>query len=69
MHKSRLLMLLLVLALTMLSLFAAVPVSQADDDCSQFSDADCVYSLDPATGCCTGRKNHPGPVICPPICP
>jgi hypothetical protein len=72
MQKTRLLMLLPVLALAVLSLFTAVPVSQADvsyDFCWQFSNEDCVYyNYDAATGCCKGIKNHPGPVICPDVC-
>jgi|tagenome__1003787_1003787.scaffolds.fasta_scaffold19103782_1 hypothetical protein len=69
MHKTRLLLLLLVLTLTVLSFFAAPPVSQAYDYCSQFNNEDCVYNhYNAETGCCTGIKNHPGPVICPDIC-
>jgi len=72
MYKTRLLMLLPVLALTVLSLFTAVPVSRADvppDYCWQFSNEDCVYyTYDEATGCCKGIKNHPGRVICPDAC-
>ena len=70
MHKTRLWMLLSVLALTVLSLFTAVPVSRADvpPDCSQLSDENCAYYYDAVTGCCSGIKTHPGHVICPGIC-
>jgi|GEM_PF-2784091 len=72
MHKTRFLVLLPVLALTVLSLFTAIPVSQAgvpSDYCSQFSNENCVYyNYNEATGCCKGIKNHPGPVICPDVC-
>ena len=68
MSKARLLMLLLVLALTALCSFTAVPVSQADIDCSQYNTPDCVYYYNSVTGCCRGVRNHPGSFICPNIC-
>jgi hypothetical protein len=68
MRKTRLLMLLLVLVLTALTSFTAVPVAQADDYCWQFSDQDCVYYYNSATGCCEGIPNHPGVPVCPDIC-
>jgi len=74
MPKARLLMLLLVLALTALCTFTAVPVAQADLIPStycweHFSDQDCVYYYyNTTTGCCEGIRNHPGSYTCLDIC-
>jgi len=70
MRKTRPLMLLLVLVLTALSTFTAVPVSRADvpyDYCWQLSNQDCVYYYNSVTGCCEGLPNRPH-AICPDIC-